>query len=203
MDYLKLEHFDAAYEDLRELFDDSTRFDAAYQSARKALNISAIEYCLRTFITAELDAATAGERGLGRVTTAVPRLGAYCRRQIRRLDASAQWQLYFLIQGAILRGYLTQALLIKDPRPVCVIDPETIFRMWVPVIYSSAGAVSEGVADGIAAVADAAFQRLDAFFGQHDMPSPYDDKARMGEIMWPYAKSGANLRAVECGSYGS
>lgn len=203
MDYLKIEFFDAAYEDLRGLFDDPTRFDAAYQSARQALNMSAIEYCLRTFITAELDAATAGERGLGRVTTAVPRLGAYCRRQINSLDSSTKWQLYFLIQDVILRGYLTQTLLIKDPRPVCVVDPETIFHKWVPVIYSSAGAVSEGVADGIAAVADAAFQRLDVFFGQHDMPSPYDDQGRMGEILWPYAKSGANLRAVECGSYGS
>ena len=196
------EHADAAYNALREVFEDPTTYDATYESLRLALNMPAIDYCLRRYITAECDAATPGERGLGRVSTAPPRLGGYCRRQITALDPASTSRLYFLIQDVVLRGYLAQALLIDDLPPVRITDSEVIFRKWVPVIYSGAGAVSDGVANMVSAVADTAFENLEAFLGRHGMPSLYDESAKMGQIVWPYAKSGTNLRAVECGAYG-
>jgi len=203
MDYLALEHFDAGYSALRALFDDPTELDADYQALRQTLNMPAIEYCTRTLITAESDCVTAGDRGLGRATTAVPRLGARCRRQIGALDVAAKRQLYFLIQDIILRGYLTDALLVKSPHPVSITDTQTIFQKWIPIIYSSSGSLSDSMANAVSTVADTAFSSLDVFMVQYGMPSLFDDSARMGEIVWPYAKSGANLRAVECGLYGS
>jgi hypothetical protein len=203
VDYLTAGHVDAAYSGVRQLISQNHEdLDAMYQVLRASLNLPALEYCLRSFIVAELDCLTDGERGLGRVTTAVPRLGAYCRGQINALAPGARWELYFLIQELILRGYLTMSLFVDDPKPACVSDAQAVFRAWLPTIYGGDGTLSPDFSDLLAGFEGDAFERVDAFFGLNRMPSVYDQSAKTGEIVWRYAKSGANLRAAECGLHG-
>jgi hypothetical protein len=196
---------DDSYREFRDKFEagEATRssIEAAYPQLRARFNTAAMDFCLSSFIGAELDAKTAGDRGLGRVSTDTPRLGAYCRRQLQAMDADEKSTLYFLIQDLMLRGYLSFALLVEDPlRPAKRTTGEDIYQRWIPVIYSSGGRLAQSLVNAIAFVADSAFQSLDSFCSEHAMESVNSSSGKMGQIVAYYATAGAGLRAIEVGN---
>jgi hypothetical protein len=91
-----------------------------------------------SFVDYQLDFRTPGDRGLGRISTEIPRLGAYFRKSMSRLSQPELRDLYGIIQDLMLRGYLTRALLLEAPpkQPVLTNALE-LYETWLAGFYSS------------------------------------------------------------------
>lgn len=103
------------------------------------INEAAILRCISAFTEAELDAVTPGERGLGRLSAVVPRYGAYFRKGLVRLSPQNVEALRQRIVAQLVAGYHSHVLLgepdlLRSTAP----DEESLFKKWVPVIYSLA-----------------------------------------------------------------
>jgi hypothetical protein len=83
------------------------------------MNQDAILHCIREFAQAELDVETPGDRGLGRLSTEVPRFGAYFRNPLVRLspediDSLRQRIVAQLVAGSLLSGRRVAEPLVRS-----------------------------------------------------------------------------------------
>ena len=101
-------------------------------------NTGAVGFCFSRYIASELDSWVPGDRGLGRISAHIPRLGAYFSKQMSRLSLQELLELYRTIQDLMLRGYLTRALLLEAPpkQAKLTTGPE-LYQTWLPRFYSS------------------------------------------------------------------
>lgn len=186
-------------ERVRKLFNDRfQQLNDRFQQLKDAFNAEAIGYCLNRYISAELDYQTAGSRGIGRVTEAVPRFGAYFRKRLSRLSGDAHLELFHLIQDLVLRGYLSQALFAKEfvvARKYEV--PSDLFSAWLPTIYLSS--LPDQVWYLLSDVSYNAYQRLKDFLASNKMSGGgFFSKDKTNEIISGYLAAGWFLRIVEC-----
>lgn len=203
MDYLSLSHFDAAFEAVRPAFaspDSPSGVDARWPVVRSSLSLPTLEYCIRSYLTSEMDATTPGDRGLGRVSLHPPRLGGHFRSQIASLQVSEQWELYFAMLHLLLSAYVGYALLVEDPprRPV-VTAPETLFQKWIPLVYSSGGRPPQNVLDALMDVTSASAESTIVLLTRWGI----DARNLPGNLMlFHYMIAGLDLRGVEVGYAG-
>jgi hypothetical protein len=196
-------HIEYAYGQLRDSLKPEAQPDERYRELKASLNWGAVDFCLEQLLTAELDWRTEGERGLGRASTYIPRLGAHFRKQIRDLHPADADQLYGILQDVALRGYLTMALLPDNPRPAVVFEPSEIYRRWLPLIYSQSSKLGDSLVDMLAVTGQTGFASADAFLTSHGMQSLTTAGSKSADIVWHYAFAGVILRAVEEGTWGS
>src|SRR5215472_14163920 len=118
MEELTLEGADASVSAMQEALRDAPELSerlGLWKDLRSRFNACAVGFCFFKYIDSELDCHTPGDGGLGRISTELPRLGAYCRRPLSRLSLPERRDLYGLIEDLMLRGYLTRALLVETP----------------------------------------------------------------------------------------
>ena len=99
-------------------------------------DVGAVAKCVDRFVQAELDFETPGDRGIGRASASVPRLGAYFRKELKQASAQVREEIAGDIRGLIWRGYLCSGLL-SEPFVRSGVEPaERLFNDWIPRIYS-------------------------------------------------------------------
>jgi hypothetical protein len=180
------------------------KFNAAYDELRASFNAEAVGYCLSKYINAELDYVTPGDRGIGRMSTAMPRLGAYHRKKMAALDASGRLRLYSLIEDVMLRSYLSVVLFwehrAEHPlREAKYVDPTVVYDRWFPTIYMG-GPYEVNKSEDLWVTAGPALENLMGFFSEHKMSGGLfsNDKFLRGMISF-YAIAGAAIRLTETG----
>lgn len=198
------EDLERAMDAFRKTFSDDEPFmgfiNPKYDKLKTTFNSKAITHCFGNYINAELDYKTEGVRGLGRMSTYIPRLGAYFRKPISKLAVDEINELYRLIQDTILIGYLNHALGSGENLEEAVLtDGEELFKAWIPEIYSSGiGQMEEGFRNMLTATVEAAYRELTAFFSEHGMKGGgFLAKDKTDDIFIYYALAGFILRVTE------
>jgi len=174
-----------------------------YEQLRPYIRIDNISYCIEKFIESELDYITKGERGLGRMTTAIPRLGGYYRKKIAEMSSKSRLELYMLIQDIMLRAYLVDPFFGVNPnnKPT-IVDKTSLFKAWIPPIYVV------DIIDPVVAMLDilesSAINSLEGFFITHKLENrkPFEDNERVSGIICRYMVAGYLLRLVEMDAKG-
>lgn len=106
-----------------------------YDNFINVYNSEMISYCINKYISAELDYLTPGERGLGRLSTYIPRFGAAFRKSLSKLKPDQLDQLSDLLIDLILRGYLLVIIFIQKEAEISKLTKEELFEKWIPNIY--------------------------------------------------------------------
>jgi hypothetical protein len=194
MEELTLERADASVSAMQEALRDEREFSEQLglwdTELRSRFNVVAVGFCFSKYISSELECHTPGDRGLGRISTEIPRLGAYCRRPMSRLSLPELRELYGLIEDLMLRGYLTRALLLEVPpkQPVLTTAPD-LYETWLAGFYSSdPSQMGPNLRAVLAAATDSAFAALDGFFSKHGMRGGGDfreAKTRLISMYYP------------------
>ena len=162
------------------------------------LNIKAIDYCLNAYINAELDYQTAGDRGIGRLSSFVPRLGAYFRKQLSALSTEKLNQLYLLIQNLILKSYLFMALYEDSFEITPMVDGPKLLEEWIPTIYTSASDIlEERMENSLRWCTDSAHDEIMTFFKKNGMKKWLPYVRKIGLILNYYPIAGITLRFTE------
>ena len=206
MPSLTVADLEPAMVDLLGMLKDEERvrkqFNDRFQQLRDAFNAEAIGFCLNKFISAELDYQTAGSRGIGRVTEAVPRFGAYFRKRLSRLSDDAHSELFHLIQDLVLRGYLSQALSAEEFVVASKYEvPSDLFSAWLPIIYVND--LPDQGSHLLSRVSYNAYQRLKDFLASNKMTGGgFLSKDKTDEIISKYLAAGWFLRIIECHGLG-
>jgi hypothetical protein len=102
-------------------------------------NREAVLYSLERYIEAELDFAGVGDRGIGRLSTEIPRYGAYFRKRLSQLAPSELEILRQQIIDTVIAGYFSHVVAAEDPvlQPT-VSSSNQLFSEWIPIVYSAA-----------------------------------------------------------------
>ncbi len=206
MEELTPERADASVSAMREALRDEPELSEQLglwdKELRSHFNVVAVGFCFSKYISSELDFRTPGDRGLGRISTEIPRLGAYFRKPMSRLSQSELRDLHGIMQDLMLRGYLTRALLVEAPpkQPVLTTAPE-LYETWLAGFYSSdPSQMGLNLRAVLASVTDSAFATLNGFFGGHGMRGGglfREDKT--GLISMYYPLGGFGVRTIEVG----
>lgn len=92
--------------------------------------------CVEKYIGTELDTKARGVRGIGRMTTDIPRLGGWYRREIRALREGDRIELQRLIRDVVLAGYFAAVLVHEGaPEDRFFTDETLLYHAWIPTIY--------------------------------------------------------------------
>lgn len=150
----------------------STELEPQLEQVSSAYDASATTDCLNQFVMAELDFVSQGDRGLGRLSTEIPRYGAHLRKHLRRLSSSDLFRLATLIRTQIVTGWL--AFVVAREDPVQVFPPaesSELYRRWIPNIYSGAivGAIDDQTARVLLGLGAAAMKEHIDFLRQHQV----------------------------------
>jgi hypothetical protein len=100
--------------------------------------LDSVEQCICRFVAAEVDSATPGERGIGRISLSPPRLGGYCRKRIARLPPQDLLELSNLIRNLVFRGYVAYILTCEKFDPTTGrFREDQLFTEWICNIYAT------------------------------------------------------------------
>lgn len=178
--------------------------ESYFKAFRNNYNCEVISYCLEKYINAELDFATPGDRGIGRVSLVIPRFGAYFRKQLSVTSKNDLTKLYNLIQDIIIRGYLIHLLSMEEPiKNSVILKGEEIFKKWIPGIYSQdLSKMPEHLQNIMTLCTNSAFTDLEDFMVLHKMKGRgFLAKDKTEEILGYYLFAGFGLRLVETRGY--
>lgn len=127
------------FSSIREAVPESTKeMEEEFQSIKSSLDPETINFCLKPYLHAEFDWNTPGNRGLGRLSEAIPRLGAYFRKPISKLTVEQLRFLDELLTRIIVKAYLFQ-MIISDYKIELdgVRTMVDVFNEWVPLMYGT------------------------------------------------------------------
>lgn len=102
---------------------------------------NAVKYCINRFLDSEMDYVTPGDRGMGRITTFIPRFAGMYANILNGLSINEQ----NIIRNAIFKilklGYKTavffEIVIERDPSKLDYIDSLDLFKRWIPKIYGT------------------------------------------------------------------
>ena len=177
---------DAFIQELRKTFQRlTTQFDP-----------TAIDYCLSRYIEAELDFVTPGDRGIGRVSPAIPRFGAYYRKPLSKLPPTDIVELGNRMCSLMFQGYLAAALLASNFSPdTGKVDKDVLFNRWVPTIYSSPP--TDRTLQVVIGVAERGFHRLKEYVRSRNLVGGgFFTRDKTDGILVYYPLSGHALRCA-------
>ena len=147
-----------------------------------------------------MDFQTSGDRGLGRMTDYIPRLGGYFRGQLSSLSSEEKSELCGLIQDIILRGYLVRALFVEAKLEQAKISSGSeSYENWIPGIYSDdPSSMGENLRNLFGAITNTAFVAIRMFFKKQGMKGGgFLSKDKTDIILLYYPLAGFGLRLVE------
>lgn len=126
--------------------DERQQLGAALAQALQGLddpsNLEAYQHCVplvERLIGAEFDTTTPGKRGIGRLSTGIPRLGGQLRAEIRRPDTRVE--LGPRIERLLLAGFAAAAAATYQtaadgPPQLREFDLERVWTAWIPNAYA-------------------------------------------------------------------
>ena len=85
---------------------DLSPYRERFEEHKKEIPLASFQFCLVNFLQAEFDYKTSGSRGLGRISEEVPRLGAYFRNGISKLNSEEMKELDSRITMLIVKFLL-------------------------------------------------------------------------------------------------
>jgi hypothetical protein len=175
-------------------------YDAKVDQYCEVGGLDGLCVCLNRLVEAEMDYITSGNRGLGRASTQIPRLGARFRRQMQSLGDGDFDELAGRVAAVMVGGHRGALMFGNASVGAPVIgDPEELFRRWTPRIYAEpvsnmtegeGNVVDTGVSDG--------YDRLEAALEKGGMR----ERRLLGGKKLPtmlayYAAAGFILRVIE------
>jgi len=194
----KIKDIESAAKEILNLAEKRSDLSFKFQELQASLQCESLSYCLEKYINSELDSKTPGDRGLGRMTTVIPRLGAYYRKQMSRLQSEDLSELYGLIQRIILIAYLVRPFFVEKPLSKPKLSEKKLYKAWIPTIYSGDNPLSESVLDTIDAFTYATIESLFNFFTKYKMEKNHLlGKDKKMDILFGYYVAGYYLRIVE------
>ena len=206
------EHLESLFLSFQTIFSKSKKstletIEAKFKQLISEFNSEAITYCLEEYIRAELDYTTPGSRGLGRMTTNIPRFGAYFRKSLSKFSHQELNKLYSLIQDFCLRGYLAHVIFVEVPiRHAKLSDSTLLFEEWIPLIYGSDPTeLGQNLKTWIDVYTTPAFKAVYDFMKQYKMKrsilfsgaGSFLSIGKVNEILSYHILAGFSLRAVE------
>jgi len=171
-----------------------------YENFINVYNSEMISYCINKYISAELDYLTPGERGLGRLSTYIPRFGAAFRKSLSKLNPDKLDKLSDLLVDLILRGYLLVIIFLQEKAEISKLTKEELFEEWIPNIYVvDLAQFPKSQYDMLSAACDDSFRNLldfgNSFFSKKDMRN--FKKPNFSEMIFRYTIAGLALRSIE------
>ena len=163
-----------------EIFEESSNFSSEKQIKNIKENFNknyeeiypdTLNYCVNQFIQTELDFTTLSNRGIGRLTETLPRLGSYFRGPISKLNKSDLDNLDTLTTKLIIKTYLFCAVIMGQPEEKTKsFTKEELYREWIPKIFtSSLSLISENAGKTLLGVVEKDLKQVETFFKLHDM----------------------------------
>ena len=73
---------------LSEYYESTDEFKDRYSNNKQNIIPELVDYCIGKFVQTELDYQTDGDRGMGRMSNFVPRLGGYFRKNFLSLNSN-------------------------------------------------------------------------------------------------------------------
>jgi hypothetical protein len=179
--------------------------EAKLRDLKPLIKYDALNYSMSRFVTAELDCYTPGERGLGRLSTEVPRLGGHCRRPISKLRPDEIAELYRLIQDVIISGYIVHPLFLEERIQSGILsDAAQLFDAWLPNIYAqNPYEMADELQNAFTACGAFPLMALRGFLKQHRAKGGGlfgGDKTSMITLF--YMVAGYGIRLAELGDWG-
>lgn len=171
-------------------------FDENYES----IDPEVVSPCIEKLVQAELDYTTPGDRGLGRLTETLPRLGAYFREPIAKLDDINHEKLDALITRIITKGYIFVSIVHSKPKEKISTKTENqLYEEWIPKIFTfDLNNISNNAGDLLLAVTKNDFDEIKNFFNQYGMrASGFFSRDKSDDILMHYLIAGASLYFIE------
>lgn len=169
-----------------------------YEKSKNNINIDIINFCLEKYLHSEFDYETSGDRGLGRMSDYCPRLGAYFRKPISKMNPEKINELDNLITNFIIKSYLFVIFTNLNPLESSDISNELFYEKWVPKIYVfDWGNLSEETTNLLFIIIQKDWEELKNFFKENDMKAGLFGQDKTDEILRGYAASGLMLKAAQ------
>ena len=175
-----------------------------YDELREKFDVGVAGYCIDRYCGAELDFATPGDRGLGRISEHIPRYGAYFRKSLARMDSTDLARVKELLVQHVLGGYLAHALLTEDPLEESKYEcGEGLFETWLPGVYSSdPGEMGPSLRQFLSAFDAGTYGKHKAFRARHGMKGGGVFTADKSDLIIAYYPlAGFGLRTTEVGRW--
>lgn len=126
---------------IEEITEEFSKYFERISDFKEYYYSNATIYCMGKFIDSEMDYATLGIRGLGRISTAFPRFGGLYSEFLKKLSNDELKKIRNTIFEIMKYGYMTEILMEMDSGKELIklkqIDNEIFFQKWIPKIYSS------------------------------------------------------------------
>ena len=209
-----IDNLKSSFSSIRAIFSKSEKsfletMESMFKQLISKFNSDAITYCLENYIGAELDYTAPENLGLGRMTTIIPRFGAYFRKPLSMLSHQELDELYLIIQEFCIRGYLAPVLFVEEPiKHAKLSSGDSLYKEWIPRIYvSNPLEMGPNLRAYIDACTVPVFEEIYSFMRQHGMKTGiifnrtgrFLSMGKVNEIISYYILAGFGLRVVEVG----
>jgi len=171
-----------------------------FEDSYKNANPKNMSQCIEKFIHAELDYETPGDRGIGRLTDTMPRLGAYFRNSFLGLDEVSQNELSILMAKLIAKGYIFISISNSKPKEKTLsFTDDELYKEWIPQIYTfNLNVLSENVWNLLLTITEKDFEDIKNFFNKHNMKGGgLFSKDKTDDILNSYLIAGVALYFIE------
>jgi len=196
------EYIDEIFVEMGKIFSTNTidiskkNFNKNY----KSINTNTINHCVEKFVQAELDFVTPGNRGIGRLTESLPRLGAYFRDYFSNFKETELNKLDILITKLIIKGYLFSAAINGQPKEkVLSFSNQELYKEWIPKIFTfDINVISDNAGKLLLAITENDLRQIKDFFRLHNMRSKrLFSKDKLEYILMQYIIAGVSLYYIE------
>ena len=196
------EYADEIFAEMSKIFsaDKIDIFKRNFNKNCEGISPDTINYCVERLVQTELDFITPGSRGIGRLTEALPRLGAYFRDPISNLEKTELNKLDTLITKLITKGYLFSAVINGQPKEKTLsFTGEELCREWLPKIFTfNLNVISDNAGNLLLAIAEKDLQQIKDYFHSHNMRGGgFFSKDKSEDILMHYIIAGVSLFFIE------
>lgn len=175
-------------------------FKKNFNKNYESISPDTINYCVEKFIQAELDFTAPGDRGIGRLTETLPRLGAYFRNSLSNFEKTELDKLDTLITKLITKGYLFSAVINGQPKEKTLsFTNENLYQEWIPKIFTfNLNVVSDNAGNLLLAITEKDLQQTKASFHSHNIRGGgFISRDKTDDILMHYVIAGVALYFIE------
>jgi len=195
-------YVDEIFAEMSKIFS-AEKIDAFGENFNKnyaSISVETINYCIEKFVQAELDFITPGNRGIGRLTETLPRLGAYFRNSLSNLEKTKLDKLDILITRLITKGYLFSAVINGQLKEKTLsFTNKNLYQEWISKIFTfNLNVISDNAGNLLLAITEKDLQQIRASFRSHNMHGGgLFSKNKSEDILMHYIIAGVSLYYIE------
>ncbi len=196
------EYAEEVFTEMSKIFsvDKIDTFKKNFNKNYESISPDVISNCVEQFVQAELDFITPGERGIGRLTEALPRLGAYFRGTLSNLEKIELDKLDTLIKKLIIKGYLFSAIINGQPKEKTLSSSnEELYRQWIPKIFTfNLNVISNNAGNLLLTITENDLQKIKDLLHLHNMRGGgLFNRDKTEDILMHYIIAGVSLYYIE------